>query len=169
MKSRTNVDVIYLDFAKAFDKVDHGVLLHKLKERGISGKLGTWIHSFLTGRVQRVMVEGAQSIRSEVISGVPQGSVLGPLPFLVMIGDINQGVTHSRVTSFADDTRVSKAIRTEEDIKVLQRDLEKIYTWASTNNMSFNNEKFEILRYGTNKILQENTYTAGNDPIEEKD
>ena len=89
--------MVYLDFAKAFDKVDHGVLLHKLRQVGVKGKLGTWIHGFLTGRTQKVFVEGAQSSSSEVTSGVPQGSVLGPLLFIIMIGDINKEVHHSRV------------------------------------------------------------------------
>ena len=72
-------DLIVLNFAKAFDKVDHGILLHKLRAMGIKGKLGVWIHSFLTNRYQYVAVNRSKSSKSSVISGVPQGSVLGPL------------------------------------------------------------------------------------------
>ena len=73
-----NLDVVYLDFAKAYDKVDHSVLLHKIRALGIEGKLGSWIGSFLLDRTQEVKVEGSKSRKEKVISGVPQGSVLGP-------------------------------------------------------------------------------------------
>merc|ERR1712215_393203 len=85
-----NVDVIYLDFSKAFDKVDFLVTFHKIKHLGITGRLGKWIYSFLTGRTQTVIVNGAKTDTSEVNSGVPQGSVLGPLLFLILLGDIDK-------------------------------------------------------------------------------
>ena len=87
-----NVDVVYIHFAKAFDKVDFMVTLKKLKGLGISGKVGKWIHSFLTYRSQVVLVQNARSQPMAVKSGVPQGSVLGPLLFLVLIGEIDQGI-----------------------------------------------------------------------------
>ena len=104
--SDTTVDMIYLDFSKAFDKVDHGVLLHKLKDLGITGKLGIWFFQFLTNRTHHVRIPGGISKDSPVLSGVPQGTVLGPLLFLLMISDINKGTTSSKLVSFADDTRV---------------------------------------------------------------
>ena len=109
------MDVVYLDFAKAFDKVDHNILLHKLKSLGINGKTLRWIQSFLEDRVQRVVVNGQLSTPSQVISGVPQGSVLGPLLFLVLIGDIDENIVNSLIASFADDTRATKGIKTETD------------------------------------------------------
>ena len=142
-----DVDVIYLDFAKAFDKVDHGILLHKLKSRGIKGILLRWIEAFLTGRKQCVAVDGAVSSESAVISGVPQGSVLGPLLFLIHISDINDSLLHSTATSFADDTRIRKSIKSIEDCYALQTDLSLIYQWADANNMLFNGKKFELMRY----------------------
>lgn len=107
--------MVYLYFAKVFDKVDHRVLLHKLKKVGICGKLGTWLHHFLIGHKQKVVVDGIHSSGTKVACGVPQGSILGPLLFLVMIEDIYQQIQTARVTSFTDDTRISQAINTKED------------------------------------------------------
>lgn len=146
-----NVDVVYLDFAKAFDKVDHGILLHKTQQMGITGKLGMWLHSFLTGREQRVVASGAVSQPSLVASGVPQGSVLGPILFLIHITDINRQVIHSTVASFADDTRVLKEVSSELEAKQLQADLASLYSWADHNNMSFNNNKFEHIHYSASR------------------
>jgi len=160
-----NVDVIYLDFAKAFDKVDFQVAMQKLKSLGISGKLGRWIYSFLTGRTQTVVVNGARSESSSVTSGVPQGSVLGPLLFLVLIGDIDSNVTSSFVSSFADDTRIGRQIGKPKDTEELQSDLNLIYDWANENNMQFNSDKFECLRYGRNKTLQSTEYISNSDNL----
>ena len=141
------VDVIYLDFSKAFDKVDIGLILRKLKSMGIGGKLGRWLHGFLLGRMQSVMVNGKRSSPIPVKSGVPQGSVLGPLLFLILIGDIDKEVSSSFVSSFADDTRVGHSVSTDQDTKQLQMDLEAVYRWALLNNMEFNSDKFEHLHY----------------------
>jgi hypothetical protein len=157
-----NVDVVYLDFAKAFDKLDFNITLQKLKMLGITGKIGKWIHSFLTNRMQAVAVNGEQSSPAPVISGVPQGSVIGPLLFLILIGDIDKDVYHAFLSSFADDTRVGKGISSEEDARLLQQDLECVYAWATENNMLFNDIKFELLRYGNNSTLKENTQYISN-------
>ena len=142
------VDVVYLDFAKAFDKVDHGVLLIKLRKLGLSGTLLSWIDSFLSDRRQLVLLEGIESEIGDVISGVPQGSVLGPLLFLIHIHDIDSELEFSTASSFADDTRIIRKINSMENCRELQLDLQKIYNWAEQNNMSFNQGKFELMRHG---------------------
>ena len=137
LSSDTTVDMIYLDFSKAFDKVDHGVLLHKLKDLGITGKLSIWFFQFLTNRTHYVRIPGGISKDSPVVSGVPQGTVLGPLLFLIMIADINKGTTSSKLVSFTDDTRVYSNIAEADDCECdnLQYDLNSIYNWGVQNNM----------------------------------
>ena len=151
-----NVDLVYLDFAKAFDKCDINLLLHKAKALGITGKLGRWIHSFLSQRKQNVVVNGTKSNDSNVISGVPQGTVLGPLLFLIYIADIGDKVKAS-IKVYVDDTKLTKSVKTESDVENLQDDLEELYLWASENNMKFNGSKFQLMRYGTNENIKEDT------------
>ena len=157
MEEGGNVDTVYLDFSKAFDKVDIGILCHKMKDLGIHGTLAIWIHSFLTKRKQVVIANGSKSSVSEVKSGVPQGTVLGPLLFLIMINDIDKDISESIISIFADDTRLTKVIKNEEDLENFQEDLEKLYSWAKDNNMAFNGSKFEVLRYGYNEDLKHST------------
>ena len=166
-----NVDSIYLDFSKAFDKVDTGILCHKLRRMGISGKLGILIHNFLTNRKQTVLANGIKSVPSDVKSGVPQGTVLGPVLFLILINDIDENIDSSS-SLFADDTRVTRKIDSEDDVEELQKDLDKLYEWQEQNNMLFNGKKFEVMRYGPNTSIKESTsYFTPNleDIIEEKD
>ena len=171
MEEGKTVDVIYLDFAKAFDKVDMGITLRKLKKIGINGMLGRWLHCFLTGRYQRVIVNGTKSDPVPVVSGVPQGSVLGPLLFLILIGDIDQDVATSFISSFADDTRVGHEISSKDDCRLLQQDLQAVFDWANANNMEFNSDKFEHLRYSPcSTKMERHVYLADTgSPIEEKD
>ena len=166
LESNGNVDVIYLDFSKAFDKVDHNILLEKLKLLGVNGKIHSWIKSFLLKRTQKVMVNGFLSDPTHVKSGVPQGSVLGPLLFLILISDIDSEVLESFLSSFADDTRIGMSVSTQKDTEKLQDDLNKVYVWAVENNMSFNNNKFELIRYGLNTLLKDSTHYFGPDGSE---
>lgn len=149
-----NVDVIYIDFAKAFDKVDFGITLQKLSDLGIRGEVGRWIFSFLTKRSQVVLVNNGRSQPEEVLSGVPQGSVLGPLLFLILLGDIDEGLVRSFLSSFADDTRIVSQILSTQDVVSFQQDLNTVYSWTERNNMQLNGDKFEHIRYGNQHDLQ---------------
>ena len=166
-----NVDVVYLDFAKAFDKVDHNLVLKKAQALGINGRLLSWLKQFLLNRTQSVVVNGKISSPQDVISGVPQGSVLGPLIFLILISDIDSDILHSLIASFADDTRATKGLKCENDAADLQNDLFRIYQWAERNNMEFNSLKFELIRYGRINDLKDSTsYISPNwKIIEEKE
>ena len=162
------VDTIYLDFAKAFDKVDHNILLMKLRILGVKGNIHRWIGNFLHDRQQQVKVEDQLSSKKWVLAGVPQGSVLGPILFLVMMIDINKNLLNATIGSFADDTRLWQIIQGEECHYSLQQDLLHMYSWADDNNMLFNDGKFETLHYG--KQVNNNAYlTLEGLPIERKD
>ena len=145
------LDVVYLDFAKAFDKVDHEILVHKLQMFGIEGNLLSWIQQFLLNRKQIVSVMGFHSLIALVLSGVPQGSVLGPILFLIYIDDLENCLSASTSGSFADDTRLSKTISCCEDKNILQEDLYKVIDWSKKNNMQLHESKFELLTYRTPK------------------
>ena len=170
LENSSNADVIYIDFAKAFDKVDFNVLLLKLENIGVKGKLHNWIKSFIAERTQSVVVKEYKSKAVNVTSGVPQGNVLGPLLFLVLTMDIDKNLKFSILKSFADDTRVAKRIEDEEDAKALQLDLEKVYEWPERNNMEFNSLKFELLRYGDDDEIKTTTqnFNSIRTIIEEK-
>ena len=101
----------------------------------------------MTGREQTISIEGTLSSEGPVTSGVPQGSSLGPLLFLIHIADIDVNVSHASILSFADDTWVTNPIKSAEDNLKMQEDLQHVYQWASDNNMAFNAAKFELLRY----------------------
>ena len=116
-----------------------------------------WIHNFLSNRQQFVAVNGTTSSEAQVRSGEPQGSVLGPLLFLIHISDINNEITASTVSCLADDTLILQGIKDEEDTQMLQNDLHKLYIWADTNNMKFNANKFELLQYGKEQEIKTTT------------
>ena len=140
----TQTDVIILDFSKAFDTVPHKKLLNKLEGYGINGSILKWIDSFLTQRKMCVAVDGEISEWTPVLSGVPQGTVLGPLLFLCHINDLPDCVS-SQVRLFADDCLLYRPIRKQSDHIALQQDLENLVSWADAWGMSFNSEKCYLL------------------------
>ena len=164
------VDIIYLDFKKAFDKVPHQRLLLKLKAHGIGNSMINWIEKWLIDRRQRVVVDGEVSNWKSVLSGVPQGSVLGPILFLIYINDLDDDIT-SKVLKFADDTKVFRKIKSDADRQHLQDDLNKLIEWSEKWQMLFNFGKCKCLHTGHgNENAQ---YTMGgtvlNTTVKEKD
>ena len=140
-------DIIYLDFAKAFDKVPHKRLLEKVSKHGIGGKVLSWISAWLSGRWQQVCVGGQYSSRRPVTSGVPQGSVLGPILFLMFINDLESGL-NSSVFKFADDTKILGTVSTVDDKDILQQDLQLVLDWAKRWQMEFNTSKCKVMHLG---------------------
>ena len=152
LNSNGQIDAVLLDFSKAFDKVDHKLLLSKIENIGIHGPLFNWISSFLSNRLQYVSVEGFLSSSNNVLSGVPQGTVLGPLFFLIYINDIGDKLspgTHLRL--FADDSLLYRHIHSTRDIEILQSDLNTLQSWEILNKMEFHPDKCQVLRL-TNKL-----------------
>ncbi|CAM4640541.1 unnamed protein product [Lepidochelys kempii] len=141
------VDIVYLDFQKAFDKVPHQRLLSKVSCHGIRGKVLSWIGNWLKDRKQRVGITCQFSEWREVNSGVPQGSVLGPVLFNILINDLEKGV-NSEVAKFADDTKLLKIVKYQSDCEELQKDLTKLGDWATKWRMKFNVDKCKAMHIG---------------------
>ncbi len=135
------VDMLYLDMSKAFDRINHKRLILKLSNSGIGGNLLNWFESYLTDRRQRVTVLGVTSSTLPVTSGVPQGSILGPALFLLYVNDLPEADLSSRVAMFADDTKLFSAIKSQDDVASLQADLVNLEHWSSQSGLSFNKSK----------------------------
>jgi hypothetical protein len=142
------VDSIYLDFAKAFDSVPHRRRLLKLEGYGVGGKVLGWISDFLSGRRQRVVVAGEVSGWAEVLSGVPQGSVLGPVLFICYINDMPDTIS-SMIYMYADDTKMAGRVDRDGEARVLQSDLNKLTEWSQKWQMGFNVQKCKVMHLGS--------------------
>ena len=143
-------DTILLDFSKAFDKVNHHKLLIKMDHYGIRGKLLDWMKDFLSERTQQVVVNGESSTKEKVTSGVPQGTVLGPLLFLIYINDLPDRVK-SQIRLFADDSYLYRTINNPQDTVQLQQDLDELTKWENEWSMEFHAGKCKLLCV-TNKL-----------------
>ena len=150
LDSGQEADVIYLDFSKAFDSVSHKNLLLKLKQHGISGSLLSWFADYLNERRQRVVLEGVSSSFLNVTSGVPQGSVLGPLLFLIYANDLPNAASHSIAPMFVDDSKCYRQISHPRD-RDLQDDLNSLHQWSQTWDLHFNTKKCATLRFSRKK------------------
>ena len=142
-----SIHTCYLDISKAFDRVNHDILLCKLESYGISGPLLEWLRDYLRERHAQVRVDGTLSRMIPVTSGVPQGSVLGPLLFLLYINDLPR-LMNCKLLLFANDIKIWVAARRREDCLLLQRDLDTLYEWSVQNKLPFNVEKCKMLRLG---------------------
>ncbi|CAM4404676.1 unnamed protein product [Lepidochelys olivacea] len=156
------VDLIYLDFSKAFDAVPHGELLVKLEKMGMNMKIERWIRNWLKGRLQRVILKGELSGWREVTSGVPQGSVLGPILFHLFITDLGTK-SGSVLIKFADDTKLGGIANLEKD-QDIQEDLDDLVNWSNSNRMKFNSEKCKVMHLGINN--KNSSYELGMHQLE---
>ena len=152
--------VLSLYFAKAFDKVPHRRLLHKLDYYGIRGSTHKWISSWISGRSQQVVLDGQASDPVPVLSGVPQGSVLGPILFLIFINDLPDNIKSS-VRLFADDYVLYRNIHSLQDCLILQGDLDSLGLWEADWQMKFNVAKCHSMRvtrhYSHKQIIHDYT------------
>jgi len=158
------IDMAILDFSKAFDSVPHHRMLHKLHFHGIRGRTLTWVQNWLLDRQQQVVIDGEKSGPVRVRSGVPQGTVLGPLLFLIYINDINKDIT-SQIRLFADDCLVYRPIVRDEDHYALQTDLDNLCMWSNTWQLRFNVKKCSILHIHKSRSSHDFLYTMFNEPL----
>jgi retron-type reverse transcriptase len=138
-----DIDCIYTDFQKAFDKVPHKRLIKKIENYGITNPILSWIQDFLTRRYQQVSINGETSNQKEVTSGIPQGSVLGPILFVIYINDLPEAV-ESAAYLFADDTKIFRVINSLDDQHILQNDLVKLENWSDKWLLKFHPEKCKL-------------------------
>ena len=143
--SCSQCDIIYLDFKKAFDSVPHQELLLKLWKTGIVGSLWKWFREYLTNRYQHVSINNSKSSTLPVVSGVPQGSILGPFLFLIYINDLSSSVKHSKTFLFADDTKCLRPVCSPHDCILLQSDLDALSLWSADWKLKFNETKCSML------------------------
>jgi retron-type reverse transcriptase len=163
---KSQTDLILLDFAKAFDKVSHKLLLHKAEHYGINGDTLDWIKDFLSQRTQQVVIEGQVSSEVKVTSGVPQGSVLGPLLFIIFINDLPSCVKSSVSRLFADDCVLYKQISSASDASLLQKDLDALQKWERTWLMEFHPSKCQTVRVTNKRRPICTSYTIHGEELE---
>ena len=159
-----DIDIIYMDYRKAFDTVPHMRLMEKVKGYGFTENIVAWIEDFLTERKQKVIINGEVSKEKTIKSGIPQGSVLGPLLFLIFVNDLPE-LTTSLVYLFADDNKVSKAIKNYKDKQILQKDLDIIYNWSKIWQLQIHPDKLAHMHIGDEMETPEYEYTVGNMPV----
>ena len=139
------VDMLYLDFSKAFDSVSHRLLIHKLQSSGFHSHLLNWFKAYLMGREQRVVVDSLNSDWLPVLSGVPQGSILGPMLFLCYINDMPSCTHNSTTALFADDSKCFRPIHSVNDCLLLQKDIDSLYNWGQMWDLHYHPSKCQII------------------------
>lgn len=144
---KLQTDVIYTDFSKAFDTVNHNLLIHKLDLIGFPTRLLMWISSYLSGRTQRVKFRSKVSYEVNVTSGVPQGSHLGPILFVLYLNDLPSCIHSSRILMYADDVKLFFSHASISDSTILQDDFTRLVHWCDANNMSLNLMKCKTMSF----------------------
>ena len=160
------VDAVYLDLKKAFDKVPHRRLLWKIRKcAGVRGRLFDWMKDYLEGREMRTVIRNESSTWLAVTSGVPQGSVLGPVMFGIYVNDLVDGIG-SYINLFADDTKLMRRVKSIEDCKKLQEDLDRVEKWGRKWQMEFNTNKCKVVEFGKSKKRVHWDYMMGGVKLE---
>lgn len=165
MDERYQVDAVYTDYTKAFDKINHNILLIKLANFGICGNLLEWFRSYLSNRSQCVVLNGFCSKSFSILSGVPQGSHLGPLLFNIFINDVSLCFKFAKFSMYADDLKIYAAIKGRGDCKSLQDDLNRFYSYCSSNDLTLNYKKCSIITFTRNRDPFIFNYCIANDQI----
>lgn len=160
------IDVIFTDYTKAFDRVDHSLLLYKMHKLGFSAELVNFFHSYFSKRSQYVSYKGYNSNSYLAESGVPQGSNLGPCLFNLFINDIVNCVKYSNILMYADDLKLFKIINSRTDSYELQKDLDAVAVWSVNNKIFFNINKCKVMTLTRKKNPLVNNYTINNEPLE---
>ena len=169
-RNNGQTDVIYLDFKKAFDSVAHNELLAKLWSFGITGTNWKWFQTYLTSRRQCVHFNTITSELLSVLSGVPQGSVLGPILFLIFVNDLPDSILSSQVTLFADDTKCFKSVHSSLDSYSLQQDIHRLSVWSRHWTLNFNEQKCVVVSFSPKSPAAiNNTYFINSEPVHQQD
>ena len=153
--SQSDVDIIYFDFAKAFDSVCHDKILEKLKTQfNVDGLMLNFVKAYLRNREQKVVINGKFSNTLPVRSGVPQGSILGPLLFVLFINDIYKQVScNTNIALYADDTKIWRKILSENDCVQLNQDIDALHKWSLENGMTFHPSKCKVLSVSLRRVM----------------
>ena len=165
LEQRGQVDAVYTDFCKAFDKVNHLILKQKLTELGFFESIVSWLCSFVEGRTQKIKIGNFMSLQIKVPSGVPQGSHWGPILFTLFINDIVEHIKFSNCLLFADDLKIFKIITNRDDHQLIQRDLNGIDEWCTSNYLFLNIKKCSSISFVRNKQPLHTQYYIGNERI----
>nr|CAI5852317.1 unnamed protein product [Callosobruchus analis] len=157
------VDAIYTDFSKAFDRVNFDILLSKLSALGFSHDSVLWLRSFLIGRTQSVKIGGHISDKFNVTSGVPQGSHCAPILFTLFVNDISDVMSYSKAIMFADDLKIYRTIKDVGDSAGIQNDLDALWQWTQRNHLYLNIEKCFCISFFKTKRRICTVYSLNND------